>query len=558
MRRFISTLITALFFRAFPTMLFCLTLTGATDAVASDGPVVGWGSDYNGQATPPDAVNGVSGTATHIAAGNAHSCAIQAGTGNVVCWGHGSSPPRAVNGYDGTATDISLGYEHGCAIQAGTGIVVCWGYYGWDRYGRETPPDSVNGVSGTATDIAAGEDHSCAIQAGTDIVVCWGYDHNGEATPPRAVNGVSGTATDVVAAFHHSCSIQAGTGNVVCWGSDFYGEAKPPRAVNGVSGTATDISAGGVHSCAIQTGTDNAVCWGRDRDGQAMPPDAVNGVSGTATAIAVGGWHTLAIGAPPRLTKAQQACINAMNKNGEKVNKAQLNESERCLKDFQKSKLVAPMTFDACMAADRRGKMQKARTRTVVQQSRRCASLDAPPPYAYTDSATVNAAAVDGALALTYKIFGGPPVRDADLATMADSKDTARCQLEILKQAGKLENTVLKEVNKAKREALKDKTLDNAVALEGRLRVVFSSNDRISKAQDRLVKGVDRKCADLQAPLDAIFPGECSEGNPILSEVEACVIAAARCEACLKINAFDDLNLICDLADDHVVNGSCL
>jgi hypothetical protein len=31
----------------------------------------------------------------------------------------------------------------------------------------------------------------------------------------------------------------------------------------------------------------------------------------------------------------------------------------------------------------------------------------------------------------------------------------------------------------------------------------------------------------------------------------------ARCEACLKINAFDDLNLDCDEADDQNANGSC-
>jgi hypothetical protein len=33
------------------------------------------------------------------------------------------------------------------------------------------------------------------------------------------------------------------------------------------------------------------------------------------------------------------------------------------------------------------------------------------------------------------------------------------------------------------------------------------------------------------------------------------VIAAARCEACLKINAFGDLNLECDQADDQTTNG---
>ena len=90
---------TASLLRVLPTMLFCLTLTGAANATASDGPVVGWGDDFYGQATPSDVVNGDSGTGIAIAAGNSHSCAIKAGTGNVVCWGDDFSgkatPPQA-------------------------------------------------------------------------------------------------------------------------------------------------------------------------------------------------------------------------------------------------------------------------------------------------------------------------------------------------------------------------------------------------------------------------------------------------------------------------------
>jgi hypothetical protein len=42
-----------------------------------------------------------------------------------------------------------------------------------------------------------------------------------------------------------------------------------------------------------------------------------------------------------------------------------------------------------------------------------------------------------------------------------------------------------------------------------------------------------------------------------LRQIEVCVIEAARCEACLKINAFDDLDFDCDQADDQIDNGSC-
>jgi hypothetical protein len=151
----------ALFVRVLPTMLLCLTLTGAADAA---GPVVGWGYNHRGQATPPDAVNGVSGTATDIAAGEFHSCAIKAGRSKVVCWGddyHGqATPPAAVNGVSGIASGIATGANHSCAIQAGTGDAVCWR---GDVDGHAPPPDAVNGVSGTATDISVGTGHALAI-----------------------------------------------------------------------------------------------------------------------------------------------------------------------------------------------------------------------------------------------------------------------------------------------------------------------------------------------------------------------------------------------------------
>jgi hypothetical protein len=263
----------------------------------------------------------------------------------------------------------------------------------------------------------------------------------------------------------------------------------------------------------------------------------------------------LVVAVPAPLTRAQQACVNEMNKNGEKVNKAQLKENERCLRTFQTDKLVAP-TFDVCTTADEKGRVDRAEERTETREAKKCVSPL--PPFAYTDSATVNEAAVDGALALTYAIFGGPPVLDANLVTRAENRETAKCQLEMLKRADKLENIVLKEVNKAKKKAIKDESVDSAAALEAELWAVFSSNKRIQRTEDRLVRVVDRKCAVLQVPPSTVFPGACEERkNPNLREVEVCVIAAARCEACLKINDFDDLNMDCDLADDQVSNDSC-
>jgi cysteine-rich repeat protein len=252
------------------------------------------------------------------------------------------------------------------------------------------------------------------------------------------------------------------------------------------------------------------------------------------------------------LTKAQQACVNEMNKNGAKVNKAQLKENETCLKDHQKGKLTT--TFEVCTTDDRQEKVDKAQDKAVLGEAKKCSSLAVPPPFAYTDAATVNQNAVGRALALAHAIFGGPPVEDAVLATKVGDKGTAKCQLGMLKGASKLENTVLKEINKAKKEAINLESVNSASALETVLTGILTANDKIAKAGVKFVKGVEKKCASLQDPA-AAFPGACAD--PDLGVVEGCVIAAARCQACLKINAFDDLNLGCDDLDDGAANMSC-
>jgi len=96
--------------------------------------------------------------------------------------------------------------------------------------------------------------------------------------------------------------------------------------------------------------------------------------------------------------------------------------------------------------------------------------------------------------------------------------------------------------------------------LESALQAILSpllSNPRISTAQRALANGVDRKCGALEAPLDSVFAGDCGDESANLSEFEVCVIAAARCAACSKINAFDDLDLDCDEIDDQLANRSC-
>ena len=72
--------------RAALFLIFALPLF--VNAAHADGPVIGWGQDNYGQVSPPASVSfGGPDTASAIAAGIYHSCAIQDGTDHVVCWG---------------------------------------------------------------------------------------------------------------------------------------------------------------------------------------------------------------------------------------------------------------------------------------------------------------------------------------------------------------------------------------------------------------------------------------------------------------------------------------
>jgi hypothetical protein len=169
------------------------------------------------------------------------------------------------------------------------------------------------------------------------------------------------------------------------------------------------------------------------------------------------------------------------------------------------------MTVEACMAADRRGRVARAQEKTRKHEHHDCFRagrgvrvtplvplVPAPelPPFAYTDSAAVNQAAVDGVLALTHAIFGDP-VDDADLLTKAANPDGARCQKEMLRRANRVESTILREILRAKKIALEEATTDSASALAAELQKVFLEvfvpNQKIVKAQDRLKMRVDEK-----------------------------------------------------------------
>jgi hypothetical protein len=145
----------------------------------------------------------------------------------------------------------------------------------------------------------------------------------------------------------------------------------------------------------------------------------------------------------------QQKCVNGLNKGGARVNKAQNRENARCWKLFQKGK---EPSAEACWNADARGKVAKAGQKVFDQEPSLCGGITAP-PFAYTSAFIVVASGREQSLVFLEDLFGADPDTPASLG--ANQKDVGKCQQEVIKGGLKLEESLLKAANKAKKTYLK-------------------------------------------------------------------------------------------------------
>lgn len=281
------------------------------------------------------------GTATQIAAGGKHTCAVLT-SGGVTCWGSAQQgrlgyanlldigddePPSAAGqvAVGGIATQVATGFAHTCAIVSG--LVRCWGAAAHGRLGHggasivigddESPATMpVLQLGGTAEGITAGNDHACALLTSGDVV-CWGSNAAGQCgNPARDAIGDDETpeaagpialgrsAVEIDAGFEHTCA-RLSTGAVRCWGSGFSGRLgygnttyignnETPASAGDVmvGAAALNLGLGNNHTCAVITG--GAVrCWGSSARGQLGYGNTAtigdNEVPATAGDVMVGG-----------------------------------------------------------------------------------------------------------------------------------------------------------------------------------------------------------------------------------------------------------------------------
>ena len=183
-------------------------------------------------------------TATHIAAGGSHTCAILTNK-SVKCWGSNEYSQTGggfqnafgtltISGTEGdplsgkTATHIAAGGSHTCAILTNESVK-CWGSNGYSQLGGDTNSSydrTISGTAGdplsgkTATHIAAGGSHTCAILMDKSVK-CWGgngYGQTGGGTSGGHSKTISGTAGDPLSG-KNRYSHCSGVTRSSCWDS---------------------------------------------------------------------------------------------------------------------------------------------------------------------------------------------------------------------------------------------------------------------------------------------------------------------------------------------------
>jgi hypothetical protein len=196
----------------------------------------------------------------------------------------------AVNGTAGTASGIAAGSSHACAIQRETGAVVCWGA---NSFGQATPPPEVNGTGrDRRSRSAASANFNCAVQAGTQTVYCWGRPRSARAAlcRPSRATAVRSTARKarhaaITGGFGYSCAIRAGTDAVLCWGdgSSARRVRRHGRRNDGQRRPRSPAPA------PCDRAPVAVACWGPIAPRHSsIPPYAVERHAGTATAIDMG------------------------------------------------------------------------------------------------------------------------------------------------------------------------------------------------------------------------------------------------------------------------------
>jgi pimeloyl-ACP methyl ester carboxylesterase len=243
------------------------------------------------------------------------------------------------------------------------------------------------------------------------------------------------------------------------------------------------------------------------------------------------------------------------------VAEARAAENGRCLDAFGKGQLprLGAASLRSCLARDSKGKLAKqvAKLGRAIEKS--CSDAGDVPDFGVGPggaaaiahlNATQTTAAVLDALSENLFVSALPCAGDAP---------GCRCQAEVVDGEGALGDAVRSEFAACARRALKGGA-SSADALAACLddpalagSVAADTKGKLAKRASKLAKQIGKRCGGVAA--SEPFPGQCVGRSG--DALAACVAGAARCRACLGLEATHGLDADCDLVDDGAADQSC-
>lgn len=246
---------------------------GHTVLLLSDGSALAFGWDDEGQCRFPDFQDGVA--YAQVSAGGGHTVLLKEDGRAVACGRNEDGQCRIPDLKDGVAyTQVSAGGGHTVLLKSDGLAVAC----GSNQCGQCRVPDLPYGV--IYTQVSAGGDHTVLLRSdgravlsthnprrGPRLANVIGWDDEDQSRIPDLPDGI--TYVQVSAGCSHTVLLRS-DGYCVACGSNGYGQCDIPGLPIGV--TYTHIFAGGFHTLLLRNdGT--AVACGRNDDGQCRIPD---------------------------------------------------------------------------------------------------------------------------------------------------------------------------------------------------------------------------------------------------------------------------------------------
>ncbi len=255
-------------------------------------------------------------------------------------------------------------------------------------------------------------------------------------------------------------------------------------------------------------------------------------------------------------TRDQQDCVNKVVKTARKVADSVLKDASQCVRHAARNALPAGISAQQCLAADLKGKVQKAKDKLGETAATSCSVT---PDFGFLDAATTSDAYINDNLGLSVDAFGSD--LDATLAG-SDSVDAAgRCSATISMAHRKLEDAMHREIEGCVKTGLKSHSITSAAGLQACLDAISSdTHGRVARTTGLVQTLLTTKCP--AGDLALMFPGLTSICGVYAQSTDAAGIAGCsnyrlKCRVCRIFDFGYALDRNCDLFDDAAANGSC-